>query len=282
MLPLAAGTLHEYSPSLLSKLSEFSLSPPDEDEEQRFQTVDRPVKDSVKADSSTHRRKFHDTISHSNHNETCLARILPRRLTVNRGVTRSDFHVSSSSSNHGDNNPTTYFHSLSRRRRNTGARVAHEIKKNITMGNQPHDTTRQDLLRRLGQGVYEEGLTTELKVMVNMMSQMNILLSKFSGTTIAGTPRLSMKARAVKRGKELAGQMMYYFDGLGKEFERQINNIAEIKTYLPTLGPHVKPSLLRTALKIWDQHIIITYVNPCSSLFLVRLPPNWRNEQQKN
>lgn len=286
MLPLAAGTLREDSPSLLSKLSEFSLSPPDEEEEQNVQTVDRPAKDSAKTDSaktysSDHRRKFHGTNSHSSHNEIYLARILPRGPRVNRDVTRSNFHVSSPSSNHGAGRPTVYFRSPSRRGRTTSTRVFHEIKRNNTIEYQVHDATKQDLLRRLEQGVSEKGLKTELKVMVNMMSQMNILLSKFSDSTIAGTLRLSTKARVVKRVHELAGQMMHYFDRLSKEFERQINDIAEIKAYLPTLGPHVKPTLLRTALKLWDQRIIITYVNPYSSPILVRLPSKIRETNSK-
>ena len=230
MLPLAAETLCEDSPSLLSKLSEFSISPPDEEEEQNFQTLDRPAEDSVKTYSSSHRHKFHGTNSHSSHNEIYSARIFPRGHTVSRGVTRSDFHVLSPSPNHGASKPTVYFRSPSRRGRTASTRVFHEMKRNNTIEHQVHDATRQDLLRRLEEGVSEKGLKTELKVMVNMMSQMNILLSKFSDTASAGTLRLSTKARVVKRVTELAGQMIHYFDRVKSSSARSI------------ISPRLKPT----------------------------------------
>lgn len=156
------------------------------------------------------------------------------------------------------------------------------------MKSQHYDVTRQDLLKKLEQGNSEGGLRDELKVMINMMKRMNTLLRGLSGTPIVGAPKINMNACTINQGMALAAQMKHYFNTLGEKYECQIHNITQMKSYLPILGPHVKSTLVRTALKIYSKRIMITYADPSYHLLLSlalttrRLRPlNWSRIREK-
>lgn len=268
MLPVAARASHGNSLGSISELSEFSLVPPDDEEQRDCQTVDAPVGGSGRSESFSRHRSSYDTDRNSGHNGLYLAQILTRGPSANRSITRSDFHSSPSSSNNRVNKSITRLNSLDYRSHATTKKGAHSSKKNDIMKNKSYYAARQDLLKRLEQGSSEERLGNELKVMINIMERMNTLLLGLSGTTIVGAPRLNMNACTINQGTALAAQMKHYFYTLGRRYERQIDNIAEIRSYLPILGPHLKSTLVRTALKIWNERIIITYVHPSHQLFL--------------
>lgn len=268
MLPIAAQTSDKDSFSSIAELSGFSLVPPSEGERPDYQTVDAFVGHSERSVSPTRHHSFYDTKCSSGNNGSNLAQILARSLTVNRCTTRFVFDSTSSPSKiEVDQKSLGHHHSLDQCGHVIRRKGAHSIK-NEFMKNQTYYATRQDLLKRLEQGSSQEGLGDELKVMISMMGRTNTLLIGLGRTTIVGAPTINMNVSTINQGTALAAQMKHYFNTLGEKYQRQIDNIAGIKTYLPSLGPHMKSTLIRTALKIWNERIIITYVDPPYHLFL--------------
>lgn len=244
MLPVAAHPSHKDSLSSIAELSEFSFTPPDEEERRDWQTVDAYVGYPGRSESfNRHGINIANQKSQSN------------LQSVDQGS-----------------------HAIYKE-------APHSIKKYDIMKRQPSYATRQDLLKRLEQGSSKEGLGGELKVMINMMERMNTLLLGLGGTAIFGAPKISMNAGTINQGMALAAQMKHYFNTLGKKFECQIHNITKIQRYLPILGPHVESTLVRTALKIWNERFIITYVDSSYHLFLTlaleTIPPKRDSNKRK-
>lgn len=234
--------------------------------------------DSTRLESSSRRHHHHhhhhriNNISSSS-KTSYPAPVIPRTHTMNSSSGRSDYHTPSSSlsSKHGFARRLPYLYSRdsSRRSSSSSGQVIseHQTKSKSAEYHTPY-VTGHDLLRMLGRGRFEEGLTDEFKVMINMVRHINALLPRINATKMAATIPTSVVAaitaatwvkindRALQRGQGLAMQVMHYFDRLGKGLRRQINKIVEVKAYLPSLGPLVRPALLRTALRIWNERII--------------------------
>lgn len=263
MLPAVAQAWYKGSLGSIDELAEFSFDPPDDEEDENFPTTDTPVGYSGESESFTRLRSSDDSKCSSGNNGSHQAQSLSHSSTVNRSTNRSVFDPTASPSYQEWNQRSfSHLHSLDQCGRPICDKGSHSIKKHRVTRTQFHYATRRDLLKRLEQGSSEAGLADELRVMISMMERMNILLRGLDGTAIVGAPKINLNAHTMYQATALATQMMHYFNELGKNYEHQIDNIAKIKSYLPDLGPHMKSILVRTALKMWNERIITSYVDP--------------------
>lgn len=269
MLPVAPQASHKDLLSSIAGLSEFSLAVLDEENRRDCQAADRPVECTGWSESLTRCRSSYDTKCRSGTNGPYLAQIVTHCPSENYCITGSIFNPTSSSSiNTANEKSPSHLQGVNQPGHAIHKEITHSIKKNKIMKSQYCHTTRQDLLKRLEQGYPEGGLGDELKVMINMMERMNTILRGLSGIRIVGAPKINMNACTINQGIALATQMKHYFNTLGQQYECQIHNITQIRSYLPILGPDVKSTLVRTALKIWNERIIITYVDRSDHLLL--------------
>ena len=261
MLPVATHASHKDSFGSIAELSVFSLVPPDE-ERRDCQAMDGPVGYLGRSTSFTRHRSSYDIKFSSGDNTSYVAQTLAHDPNVNCYTPRSVLDSTSSPShNEVNQKPPSRLRSLDQRDYAICNRSGYSTAKKEVLKSQSYYAIRQDLLARLEQGSSEDGLGKELKVMISMMARMNTLLLGLSGITIVGAPKISMNAHTINQGTAVAAQMKHYFNSLGQKYENQLGNIAAIKNYLPFLGPNVKSTLVRTALKIWNERIVITYVD---------------------
>ena len=269
MLPVAAQASHKDLLSSTAGLSGFFLALLDKENRRDCQTAHRPVEYTGWSESLARRRSSYDTKYSSGTNGPYLAQILTYSPSENHCITRSIFDPTLCSSiNTANQKSLSHLQGVNQPGHAIHKEGTYSIKKNTIMKSQYCYTTRQDLLKRLEQGYPEGGLGDELKVMINMMERMNTILRGLSGIRIAGAPKINMNACTINQGIALAAQMKHYFNTLGQKYECQIHNITQLRSYLPILGPHVKSTLVRTALKIWNERIIITYVDRSYHLLL--------------
>lgn len=107
------------------------------------------------------------------------------------------------------------------------------------------------LLKLLEDDDFDKGLVDEFKLMINMVRHMNCML--FKDDSVA-TSKINSSTLTEVHG--LAHEVGSYFNKLGNKLEDGLDAILDVKAYLPGLGPEVKPTYLRTALKHWNQQIM--------------------------
>lgn len=255
--------------SLRSTVPELSSLPPDEVKKQDFKATAALAKSSATSGLSTRCSSLHKTSSSSSSSGSSRNGIpLPDALTygpmINNITKRSDSRTSSTSSKNRTDTRVADLHSPERHSHRTYENDSYDIKTNDGIRRKTDQITGQDMLENKPEPeTPEDELQNELNIITNMINHVNKILLGFSCSI--DPPWLNREARAAKQAKELTGQMMHYFDHLGKNLERQTEEIAEIKPYLPSLDPQVKPILLRTALKIWIHRLINRYVTPLRS-----------------
>lgn len=107
------------------------------------------------------------------------------------------------------------------------------------------------LLGLLDNDDFDKALVKEFKSMINMVRHMNLML--FKGDKASG---FKIRPRTLEQVEVIAVQVIHYFDRLGDKFDHAIDAVAEVKSYLPSLGPEVKLSHIRVALKVWNTQIM--------------------------
>ena len=125
------------------------------------------------------------------------------------------------------------------------------------------DGTR--LLKLLDTGDFDQGLIKEFKTMINMVKHINVMLFK-------GDKESNFKVRphTLREVEEFAVQVIHYFDKLSDQFDTGIDQIIDVKKYLPSLGPQLSLDHIRTALKVWNAKIMgyVNFPNSPSSNFI--------------
>lgn len=125
------------------------------------------------------------------------------------------------------------------------------------------DGTR--LLKLLDTGDFDQGLIKEFKTMINMVKHINVMLFKGDKES-----NFKVRPRTLREVEEVAVQVIHYFDKLSDQFDTGIDQIINVKKYLPNLGPQLRLDHIRTALRVWNTKIMgyVNFPNPPSSNFI--------------
>lgn len=107
------------------------------------------------------------------------------------------------------------------------------------------------LLKLLNNGDFDKGLVNEFKEMINMVRHVNCMLFKRDEAAAA-----NITASTLRKVEALAIEVIDYFYKLENSLKHAVNEIDEVKRNLLSLGPEVKMTHLKAALKLWDERIM--------------------------
>lgn len=94
----------------------------------------------------------------------------------------------------------------------------------------------------------ERAVAKHFTVMINMMRHMNhALFDSESGR--------EDQQHVMEEVKAMSREIIYFFDGVQKSFQDQVDKIEDTKDFLPLLGDNVEQHHLEAAIKIWAEKI---------------------------